>query len=91
LHTGAYAQVEGSEAEVELARLMHATTVGVESGIAVHAGHGLTLDNTVPVAAIDAIEELNIGHALIADALFIGGLGAATRAYKACIARARRV
>ena len=90
LHTGAYAQVQGTEAASELARLIVATEAGVETGIAVHAGHGLTLANTAPVAAIEAIQELNIGHALIADALFLGGLGAATRAYKDCIAGARK-
>ena len=90
LHTGAYAQVQGDDVADELARLVAATQAGVDCGICVHAGHGLTLVNTPPIAAIEAIEELNIGHALVADALFLGGLGAATRAYKACLAGARQ-
>ena len=90
LHTGAYAQARGASVEHELLRLTQATQVGVDSGIAVHAGHGLTLDNTPPIASIMAIQELNIGHALIADALFIGGLEAAVAAYKSCIAEARQ-
>jgi pyridoxine 5-phosphate synthase len=90
LHTGAYAQARGERVELELARLRDATQVGVEAGIAVHAGHGLTLDNTPPIASMMAIQELNIGHALIADALFIGGLESAVAAYKSCIAKARQ-
>jgi hypothetical protein len=50
----------------------------------------LTLDNTPPIASMMAIQELNIGHALIADALFIGGLESAVAAYKSCIAKARQ-
>jgi pyridoxine 5-phosphate synthase len=85
LHTGAYAQAGASRDE--LRRLEVATATGTEVGMAIHAGHGLTLDNTPAVAAIGAIQELNIGHALIADALFLGGLAAAVAAYKECIAR----
>ncbi|MDE0882530.1 MAG: pyridoxine 5'-phosphate synthase [Myxococcota bacterium] len=90
LHTGAYGKARGDAVVYELERIERATAAGVEAAIAVHAGHGLTLDNTTAVAAIAAIQELNIGHALVADALFLGGLGAAVRAYKDCIAAARK-
>ena len=89
LHTGAYAQADDQARVGELQRLLRATDVGLESGIAVHAGHGLTLDNLYPVAAIAGIQELNIGHALICDALFIGGLEASVVAYKTLMASAR--
>ena len=89
LHTGAYAQADASKTQMELQRLIDATNVGLASGIAVHAGHGLTLDNLSPVAAIAGIQELNIGHALICDALFLGGLEASVKAYKSLMASAR--
>jgi len=89
LHTGAYAQADPSKTQTELQRLVDATEVGLAAGIAVHAGHGLTLDNLSLVAAIPGIQELNIGHALICDALFVGGLEASVAAYKARIASAR--
>ena len=89
LHTGAYAQADRSTAQTELQRLVDATDAGVAMGIAVHAGHGLTLDNLSPVAAIAGIQELNIGHALIGDALFLGGLEASVAAYKERMASAR--
>ena len=89
LHTGAYAQADASTTQMELQRLIDAADVGASCGIAVHAGHGLTLDNLSPVAAITDIQELNIGHALICDALFLGGLEASVRAYKTLMASAR--
>ena len=88
LHTGAYAQAGGGEVAQELERLRCATALGVELGMAVHAGHGLTLANTGAVAALPGVQELNIGHALICDALFVGGLEAAVAAYKDCISAA---
>ena len=88
LHTGAYAQAGGGEVAQELERLRCATALGVELGMAVHAGHGLTLANTGAVAALPGVQELNIGHALICDALFVGGLEAAVAAHKGCISAA---
>ena len=56
----------------------------------VNAGHGLTLDNVTPIAAIPAMNELNIGHSIVADALFVG-LEAAVRRMKARMLAARQV
>jgi pyridoxine 5-phosphate synthase len=88
LHTGAYAQASGAAAATELERLHAATRLAASLGLTVHAGHGLNYHNVQPVAAIAAITELNIGHALIAHALFVG-LPAAVREMKALMAEAR--
>jgi pyridoxine 5-phosphate synthase len=88
LHTGAYAQASGGAAATELERLRVATRLAASLGLTVHAGHGLNYHNVQPVAAIAAITELNIGHALIAHALFVG-LPAAVREMKALMAEAR--
>jgi pyridoxine 5-phosphate synthase len=74
LHTGAYA--ESDAVAVELTRLRDGAALAAEIGLEVHAGHGLTLDNVGPVAAIPEVAELNIGHFLVGEALFVG-LGAA--------------
>jgi len=70
LHTGTYANTGGGASA--LAALRAAATRGAELGLAVHAGHGLTVRNVGPVAAIPEIEELNIGHSIISRALFVG-------------------
>jgi pyridoxine 5-phosphate synthase len=88
LHTGAYAQASGGAAATELERLRVATRFAASLGLTVHAGHGLNYHNVQPVAAIAEITELNIGHALIAHALFVG-LPAAVREMKALLAEAR--
>jgi pyridoxine 5-phosphate synthase len=72
LHTGAYAHAEGEAREKELARLREAAAYGASIGLEIHAGHGLTYDNVGPVAAIPQIVELNIGHFLIGEAIFVG-------------------
>ena len=76
LHTGRYAELwnEGGEAAVgdELERLKLAAREARKRGIEPHAGHGLTFDNVKPIAAIPEIAELNIGHFLIGEAIFIG-------------------
>lgn len=72
LHTGEYANARGEDRARELARLAHAARYGRETGLAVHAGHGLTYENVVPVAAIQEIEELNIGHSIISRAVLVG-------------------
>src|SRR5205814_823429 len=82
LHTGAYAQAAGAQAATELERLRAAARLGAGLGLEVHAGHGLNYHNVRPVAALREIVELNIGHALIAHALFVG-LSAAVREMKA--------
>lgn len=73
LHTGPYAHAEG-EAEVaaELARLAEAARLAASLGLEVHAGHGLTYENVAPVAALPELAELNIGHFLIGEAVFVG-------------------
>jgi pyridoxine 5-phosphate synthase len=81
LHTGCYAECEGEQAQRELDRLKAAVACGMDAGLQVNAGHGLHVDNVGPIAAIAGVKELNIGHALVARALFIG-LGAAIREMK---------
>ena len=71
-HTGKYAHAEGAEREVELRRLTDAVALAAKNGIEPHAGHGLTFENVQPIAAIPQIAELNIGHYLIGEAIFIG-------------------
>lgn len=72
LHTGRYAELSGEEVAVELKRLADAAALAARNGIEPHAGHGLTFDNVVPIAAIPQVMELNIGHFLIGKAIFDG-------------------
>jgi len=72
IHTGAYAEAEGPAATAELERIRGAVAHGLALGLKVNAGHGLNFRNVQPVAAIAGIAELNIGHALVAEALFMG-------------------
>ena len=73
LHTGEYANALSSpERGDELAQLGRAARYAHGAGLAVHAGHGLTYENVVPVAALPFIEELNIGHSVISRAVFTG-------------------
>jgi len=72
LHTGAYANATGKDRARELERLVAATAHAREIGLRVNAGHGLDEGNVGPVAAIAGIEELNIGFAIVAEALFHG-------------------
>jgi len=88
LHTGAYAQASGSAQARELERLRQAARFAFGRGLEVHAGHGLNYQNVAPVAAIAEIVELNIGHAIIARALF-DGLASAVREMKALMLAAR--
>ncbi len=71
-HTGRYAHVEGEERATELRRIADAAALAWKNGIEPHAGHGLTYDNVVPIAAIPQLAELNIGHYLIGEAIFTG-------------------
>ena len=71
-HTGRYAHAAGEECAVELRRIANCAALAAKNGIEPHAGHGLTFDNVVPVAAIPQIAELNIGHFLIGEAIFTG-------------------
>ena len=76
LHTGHYSDLhaEGrlAEAEAELAALQECARLAASLGLEVHAGHGLTYDNVAPIAAIPQVVELNIGHFLIGEAIFLG-------------------
>lgn len=73
LHTGRYADVQEAMAlEQELARIRHAATYGHALGLKVNAGHGLHFGNVGAIAALPEIAELNIGHALVAEAIFMG-------------------
>lgn len=76
LHTGTYcdADLAGETAarDAELARLVEMAAFAHGLGLEVHAGHGLTYDSVAPIAAIPAIRELNIGHFLIGEAVFVG-------------------
>jgi pyridoxine 5-phosphate synthase len=71
-HTGRYAHVDGDERAVELKRIADAAALATKNGVEAHAGHGLTYDNVVPIAAIPQFAELNIGHFLVGEAIFIG-------------------
>jgi pyridoxine 5-phosphate synthase len=71
-HTGRYAHVEGEEQVAELKRISDAAALAAKNGIEPHAGHGLTFDNVVPIAAIPQLAELNIGHFLVGEAIFTG-------------------
>jgi pyridoxine 5-phosphate synthase len=94
LHTGAYAEatLSGEEDRVaaELARLQGAAAHGAALGLEIHAGHGLTEENVGAVAAIPEVVELNIGHALISAAIFVG-LPEAIRAMRDAMDRGRGV
>jgi pyridoxine 5-phosphate synthase len=75
-HTGRYAHLaldsENVGIEAELRRITDAVALAAKNGIESHAGHGLTFENVQPIAAIPQIAELNIGHYLIGEAIFIG-------------------
>jgi pyridoxine 5-phosphate synthase len=79
LHTGRYAELDSEARTAELRRLSDAAALAAKNGIEVHAGHGLTFDNVGPIAAIPQVRELNIGHFLIGEALFVGLDGAVRR------------
>jgi pyridoxine 5-phosphate synthase len=88
LHTGRYAYLEGDAQQAELDRIIagaaHAATIGLEC----HAGHGLTFDNVAPIAAIESVAELNIGHFLIGEAIF-GGLDSTIKRMRTLMDNAR--
>lgn len=72
LHTGQYASSPGTEQGRELDRLIHAGQVAVDLGLRLHAGHGLTYSNVLPIASIPNMFELNIGHSIISRAVLVG-------------------
>lgn len=88
LHTGRYADLAGDQQKQELERIRKAAQFGKSIGMRVNAGHGLHEGNVIPVAAIAELSELNIGHAIVAEALFKGWQKAITD-MKALMAQGR--
>ena len=72
LHTGAYANRAGAAKKRELERLKEAARLAHSLGLGVNAGHGLNYENVMPIARIPHVQELNIGHAIISRAVFVG-------------------
>jgi pyridoxine 5-phosphate synthase len=72
LHTGAYAEASGASRDQELERLITAARLASEAGIQVNAGHGLNYTNVKPILSLPKLVELNIGHAIVSRALFVG-------------------
>jgi len=90
LHTGTYADLEKpEEVAEEIARIKHAAEYATRLGLVVNAGHGLHYHNVQPIAAMKEIEELNIGHAIIAQAIY-SGLPEAIREMKRLMIEARQ-
>jgi pyridoxine 5-phosphate synthase len=89
LHTGAYSEAQGAEQDRLLEKVREAARYGASIGLEIHAGHGLTYENVQPVAAIPEIRELNIGHYLIGEAIFVG-LEASIRQMRALMDEARK-
>lgn len=85
LHTGAYADASSEQQQrAELERIVRGAEYAASKGLVVNAGHGLNLENITPIAAIPQIHELNIGHSIIADSVFVG-LEQAVKQMKAAI------
>lgn len=90
LHTGRYADAQTvSQQKQELLRIIHAAKIAQEHGLIVNAGHGLHYHNVSAIAAIQGIHELNIGHSIVAQALFVG-FKQAVRDMKALLMHAAR-
>jgi pyridoxine 5-phosphate synthase len=89
LHTGHYADTAGDEQQAEFRRIQAAVEYGNSIGLKVNAGHGLNYDNAASIAAVPGIAELNIGHAIVAHAVF-AGWETAVREMKRLIREARR-
>ena len=87
IHTGGYADLAGDEQEAELKRIREACELGHELGLIINAGHGLHYENVQPIARLPHMNELNIGHAIIARSIF-SGLPDAVREMKALIDQA---
>jgi len=87
LHTGRYAEARGPDRERELGVLLEAGTVVTDLGLHLHAGHGLTYRNVMPVARIPHLKELNIGHSIVSRAVLVG-LERAVREMKVLIEKA---
>ena len=88
IHTGRYCDAKGAMQDKELARVSDAAAAGQALGLEIHAGHGLSYASVGRIAAIPEIVELNIGHFLIGEAIFVG-LESSIRTMRAAIAAAR--
>src|SRR5262245_6028658 len=88
IHTGAYCNRSGARREKELGKIIAAAKLAQSFGLEVHGGHGLNYENVLPIAKIDEISELNIGHSIIARALFVG-IAEAVREMKQLLIKAR--
>ncbi len=88
LHTGAYCDADGAARQALLEKIRIAATHGERLGLEIHAGHGLGFSTVKPIAAIAQIRELNIGHFLMGEAIYIG-LDAAIRQMRALMQEAR--
>ncbi len=89
IHTGRYADTQGEAQRQELTRIRHFAAQAHAAGLEVHAGHGLHLDNVDAIARIPEVVELNIGHSIIARAIFVG-LPAAVAEMRRVMTDARR-
>jgi pyridoxine 5-phosphate synthase len=88
IHTGSYCNAAGAARETELQAVIAAAQLAQSLGLEVHGGHGLSLDNVSAIARIPEIVELNIGHSIIARAVFVG-IAQAVREMKDLLDRAR--
>ncbi len=88
IHTGGYADTHGAAQQAEFVRIVKGVEVGEKAGLQVNAGHGLHYHNVEPIAALTNIKELNIGHAIVARAVFTG-LAESVREIKRLMDKAR--
>jgi pyridoxine 5-phosphate synthase len=88
IHTGAYCNAAGAAREKELAAIIDAAKLARRMGLEVHGGHGLNYENVLPITEIPEMVELNIGHSIIARAVFVG-IAQAVREMKELLAKAR--
>ena len=88
LHTGRYCELEGAAQQAELARLQKGAALCARLGLECHMGHGLSFTDVAPIAAIPDVRELNIGHFLVGEAIFVG-LEAAIREMRRIMNEAR--
>jgi len=89
LHTGAYCDAQGAQRERHLEAIRDAAAYGASRGLEIHAGHGLSYETVGAIAAIPEIRELNIGHFLVGEAIFVG-LDASIRRMRALMDEARK-
>lgn len=88
LHTGAYAEAHGKQQQQELTRIVEAVNFAAQTELVINAGHGLHYHNVQAIAAIEPLHELNIGHGIVARAVF-SGLATAVQEMKALMCQAR--